>query len=410
MPSFHYSALDTNGQAMTGRVDAPGRAEAITVLAQRDIYVTDIDTTEKKLSASPAPFKLSFSRRVPLRLKAGMLRQLATALQAGLPLLSALRVVQQQAENQALQSMVTDLADSVQSGESLSQAMEKRPRDFSALESSMVRVGETAGVLDEVMTYLCDFAEHDVEIREKIRSAAAYPLFVLGLAAISVIIIVTFILPGVIASITESVGQTALPLPTRILMGFSDFLRYFGWLILIALGLGIWAFRLWLAKPEGRLAFDSFKLRIPVLGTALRQIAVARFARTLGTLSKSGIQILDALRVLRDTLGNEALARKIDQAAAGITQGQSIAEPLAQTGEFPPLLIQVIAMGEQTGKLDQLLLQTADAYEKETSAAIGRVMTILPAIFIVFLALLVAFILAAVLLPIIDMTSSLTGM
>ena len=162
-----------------------------------------------------------------------------------------------------------------------------------------------------------------------------------------------------------------------------------------------------MSRPEGRLAFDKFKLRIPVLGTAIRRIAVARFARTLGTLSKSGIQILDALGVLRDTLGNEALARRIDEAAAGIRQGESIAEPLRKTGEFPPLLIQVIAMGEKTGRLDELLLQTADAYEKETSAAIERVMTILPAVFIVLLALVVAFILVAVLLPVIEMQASL---
>lgn len=409
MPGFRYIALDSDGQTMKGRIDAPGRAEAINALAQKSIYVTEIDSSDHKPATSAASLGFSSSRRVPLRLKAGMLRQLATALQAGLPLLSALRVVQQQAQTRSLQTLVTQLADSVQAGESLSQAMEERPRDFSALESSMVRVGETAGVLDEVMAYLSDFAEHDVEIREEVRSASAYPLFVLGLAAISVVIIVTFILPNVIGSITESVGYDALPLPTRMLLGLSNVLRSFGWLILIALALGVWRFRVWLSKPAGRLAFDTFKLRLPVLGNAIRRIAVARFARTLGTLSKSGIQILDALRVLRDTLGNECLAQKIDSAAAGITQGQSIAEPLAQTGEFPPLLIQVIAMGEQTDKLDQLLLQTADAYEKETSAAIERVMTILPAIFIVLLALLVAFILAAVLLPVIDMGASISA-
>ena len=179
--------------------------------------------------------------------------------------------------------------------------------------------------------------------------------------------------------------------------------------MLIAILIGIWAFRTWLATPEGRLKFDTFKLRVPVLGTAVRRIAVARFARTLGTLSRSGIGILEALRVLRDTLGNEALARKIDETAAGITQGQSIAEPLRKTGQFPPLLIQVIAMGEQTGRLDELLLQTADSYEKETAAAIARVMTILPAVLIVLLALVVVFILAAVLLPIVEMGTSMPG-
>ena len=259
--------------------------------------------------------------------------------------------------------------------------------------------------------HLADFAEHDVDIREKIRSAATYPVFVLLLAGISVVIIVTVILPKVMGTVTGGLESNAgLPAPTRMLLWLSEALRMYGWAMAIAVIAAIAGFRAWLRRPEGRLAFDRFKLRIPVLGTALRRIAVARFARTLGTLSTSGIQILEALHVLRDTLGNEALAQKIDQVAADIKQGQSIAEPLRETGEFPPLLIQVIAMGERTGRLDELLLQTADAYEKETSAAIQRVMTILPAVFIVLLALVVVFILAAVLLPIIEAETAIPGL
>jgi len=339
-----------------------------------------------------------------------MLRQLATALQAGLPLLSALRVVHEQAESDALRDLVGDVAARVQGGESLSAAMRARPRDFSALEASMVQVGETAGVLDEVMGHLSDFAERDVDTREKIRSAATYPAFVLVLAGISVVVIVTWVLPKIINTVVENVGTVSLPAPTRILMGLSHVFAAYGWLLAIGAIAAVAAFRAWLRRPQGRLAFDAFKLRIPVLGTALRRIAVGRFARTLGTLSASGIRILEALDVLRDTLGNEALARRIDEAAADITQGESIAAPLAKTGDFPPLLIQVIAMGEKTGRLDELLLTTADAYEKDTAAAIGRVMTILPAVLIVLLAGVVVFILAAVLLPILEMQTAMPGM
>ena len=296
------------------------------------------------------------------------------------------------------------MAQRVQSGESLSQAMEAQGREFSALEVSMSRVGETAGLLDQIMGYLAEFAEGEVEIRQKVWTAAAYPLFVLALAVISIIIIVALIVPRVLGAVTEA--TTVLPWPTRVLLSTSDLIRSYGYLALILLAGGLWALRAWVSRPPGRLAMDRFKLRIPVLGTALRRIAVARFARTLGTLSKSGIQILEALRVLRDTLGNEALARHVDRVAAGITQGQSIAEPLRQTGQFPPLLIQVIAMGERTGRLDELLLQTAQAYEKETAAAIQRTMTILPALFIVLMAMLVLFVLSAVLLPIVNMNVS----
>ena len=186
-------------------------------------------------------------------------------------------------------------------------------------------------------------------------------------------------------------------------MGVSHFLLGYWWAVLLAIAGGVAAFRWWVSRPSGRFVFDRFLLRIPVVGTALRRVAVARFARTLGTLAKSGIGILESLRVLRDTLGNEALARELDKVAAGITQGRSIAEPLRQTGQFPPLLIQVIAMGERTGRLDEMLLQTAEAYERETAAAIQRVMTVVPAVFIVLLALVVGFVLVAILLPIVNM-------
>ena len=409
MAEYHYSALDRDGQTVTGVVPAESRNGAIAALADRGIFVVSLKERSGARDGAPTTFwRLTRTRRVSLRARSAMLQQLATALKAGLPLLPSLRVVEEQADTPAMRALLGDVAQRVQGGEPLSGAMEAHPREFSRLEVSMARVGETAGLLDEVMAHLAEFADRDIDIREKIRSAATYPIFVLVLALFSVVIILTFILPRVMGSVAEN--STTLPAPTRVLMGISSLLKSYGWLLclgLVGAGLG---FRGWVRRPEGRLAFDRFKLRVPVLGEALRRIAVARFARTLGTLSRSGIQILEALHVLRDTLGNEALAQQVDKVSASITQGQSIAEPLRQTGQFPPLLIQVIAMGEKTGKLDELLLQTAGAYEKDTAAAIQRVMTILPALFIVGLALVVAFILAAVLLPIINMETAVPGM
>lgn len=411
MPCYEYKALDADGRSVAGQIDAPGRSEAIALLAGQQAYVTDIAEQGPPAANEPArALRLSFRRRVPPRARAAMLAQLATALQAGLPLASALGVVRQQAESAPLRELAGDLVERVQTGESLSDAMAAHPREFSRLETSMVRVGETAGVLDDVMVSLAEFAEKDVDIREKVRSAATYPIFVLCLAVVSVVVIVTVVLPRVIGTVTEATSAAALPLPTRILLGLSSLLTGYGWLLALAALAAGTGFARWVRQPAGRLAFDRFKLRLPVVGQAVRRVAVARFARTLGTLSRSGIQILEALRVMRDTLGNEALARQVDRVAAEITQGQSIAEPLRQTGQFPPLLIQVIALGEKTGRLDELLLKTADAYEKETAAAIGRMMSILPAVFIVLMALVVGFILAAVLLPIIGMETALPHM
>ncbi len=407
MGEYQYIAIDGSGREVRGVVAADSRPGAIAALATRSVFVTELKDAAAGEAAPLIAWRPWGPRRLRLRVKAVLFRQLGTALRAGLPLLSALQVVHEQAEGETTRTLLSDLTARVHAGESLSQAMEAHPSDFSRLEVSMIRVGETAGMLDQIMGHLSDFSERDVDVREKIRSAAAYPLFVLTLALISVVIIVTFILPRVLGAVADNVA--VLPWPTVVLMRLSDSASY-GWLLLVALAAGIWAMRRWLAKSDGRRKFDAFKLRIPVLGTALRRIAVARFARTLGTLSRSGIPILEALRVLRDTLGNEALAQQIDAVAADITQGQSIAEPLRLTGQFPPLLIQVIAMGERTGRLDELLLEAADAYEKETSAAIERTMTILPGVFIVLLALVVLFVLSGVLLPIVNMSTSMPGM
>jgi type II secretory pathway component PulF len=422
MPTYRYIALDRSGHKVAGSLAGQSRSSAIATLAQDGVFVTELKEAPAQGRAHPSAAgrlgapnastgvwgHLGMFRRLPARRKAAIFRQLATALKAGLPLLPALQVVQEQLEHAGIRALVADLAGRVHSGESLSQAMEAHPRQFSRLEISMARVGETAGLLDQVMGYLSSFAEHEVDVREKIRTAAAYPLFVLVLALISVVVIVSFILPRILGVVTENAAT--LPWPTQLLIRASDFLGSYGWMLGAALVAAGWGFHRWLRRPQGRLAFDRFKLRVPVLGLTLRKLAVARFARTLGTLSKSGIQILEALNVLRDTLGNEELARHVSNVAAGISQGQSIAEPLRQTGQFPPLLIQVIAMGERTGKLDELLLQTAEAYEKETSAAIQRTMTILPAVFIVLLALVVLFVLSAVLLPIVNMETSVPGM
>ena len=408
MATFQYSALNSDGEPVRGRIAAESRHGAIAALAEQGIFVTDVEAAPSDADRPARTLEERLARRrVSQRAKASMLSQLATALQAGLAMLPALRVVQEQAGNTPLEGLMEDLADRVQGGEPLSAAMGAHDRVFTRLEVSMARVGETAGLLDEVMGHLAEFAERDEEIRQRIRSAATYPAIVLVLAGISVVIVLAFIIPRVLGAMSDNVSL--LPAPTRALLAISEFLQTYGLVLLAVLAGGIFGLRAWTARPAGRLAFDKFKLRVPVVGSAIRKVAVARFARTLGTLSRSGIQILEALGVLRDTLGNEALAQKVDEVAAHITQGQSIAEPLRRTGEFPPLLTQVIAMGEETGRLDELLLRTADAYEKETAASIQRVMTVVPAVFIVVMALVVGFILAAVLLPIVEMTAAVGG-
>jgi len=283
--------------------------------------------------------------------------------------------------------------------------MAKHGKVFSPLYLSMIRVGETGGILEETSTQLADMLTREEKIKTNMKNASAYPIFVLCLGLVSVAIVITVILPRIIG--TLGADLTVLPLPTRILMGISSFIKglftsYPGWFVLVAIGVGFYHLIKW-ARTTGRLQCDTFKLRIPILGSVLKTIAVGRFARTLGALTMGGVTILEALGVVRDTLGNELLGREIDTVAEKVKRGEPLAEPLEDSGYFPPLLVQIVAVGEQTGKLDELLLNAADTFDSEADSAINKFMSIFPAILILLLALVIGFIIAATLLPIVVM-------
>ncbi len=397
--------MTSQGSGLAGRVEAASRSAAVQRLAERGEFVLEINEQSAPAAATASRGGWFGRSGVSARQRLGLLRQLSVALEAGLTLVSALRVVADQADTPALRDLATGLIDDVQRGESLSGAMRSagQGRVFNTMQVSMVRAGETAGVLDEVMASLARFAARDLAVREKLRSAAIYPVIVLALALISIVIILTFILPSIMDSLADT--GAALPLPTVMLMQISATLRspvgLGGLLLAVVAGVVFWR---WQKTPRGTLVVDGWKLKVPVLGVALRRVAVARFARVLGTLTGAGIGIVESMRIVRDTLGNEVLAQRIDHAAEEIVRGRSIAEPLAQEGLFPPLLVQVVAMGERTGKLDTLLMQLAETYEQETEVALARVMSVLPALLILGLAIVVAFILAAALLPIVNMS------
>jgi type II secretory pathway component PulF len=276
----------------------------------------------------------------------------------------------------------------------------------------MVRVGETGGMLDKTTAQLAGIINRDEKIKTSMKNASAYPIFVLCLGLVSVVIILTMILPKIIE--TLGADMPILPWPTKMLMALSAFLRalftqVFGWIVIILIIAGFYYLIKW-TKTKGRLQWDTTKLRIPILGSVLRTIAVGRFARTLGALTKGGVTILEALGVVRDTLGNELLGREIDTVAEEVKRGESLAGPLGNSGYFPPLLVQIVAIGEQTGKLDELLLNAAETFDSEADAAINRFMAIFPAILILLLAVVIGFIIIATLLPILMMQLSAGGL
>jgi type II secretory pathway component PulF len=283
--------------------------------------------------------------------------------------------------------------------------MAKHENIFSPLYLSMVRVGETGGMLDETTAQLATMLSRDGKIKSNMKNASAYPIFVLCVGLASAVIIITLVLPKILDTIGGAVA--VLPLPTRILLALSTFIKglfttVYGWIIIAVIIIGLHLLRRW-TKSEGKIKWDAFRLKIPILGSVLRTIAVGRFARTLGALTKGGVTILEALSVVRDTLGNELLGREIDTVAEEVKRGESLAVPLGRSGYFPPLLVQIVSIGEQTGRLDELLLNAADTFDDEADSAINRFMAIFPAILILLLALVVGFIIAATLLPILLM-------
>jgi type II secretory pathway component PulF len=408
---FSYKAVDQTGGHLAGTIEAPDRRSAVASLADRGQFVTQLAEEAQAMvdtgKALPDVSKLLRfgSRSASSKDIRAMTSQLSAALRAGLPLLAGLEIIRDQQHKPMMSRLLGDLAKSVSSGQSLSEAMADHHQTFSPFHLSMVRVGETGGILDDTMTRLAEILGRDEKIKTSMKNASAYPVFVLCLGLASVIIVLTVVLPRVLNTISG--GVAVLPLPTRMLMAVSSsltslFTTLFGWILIAAILVGLYYLRAW-AKSRGRIKWDAFKLKIPVLGSVLRTIAVGRFARTLGALTKGGVTILESLGVVRDTLGNELLAREIDEVTEQVKSGTSMAGPLSSSGHFPPLLVQIVSVGEQTGKLDELLLNAADTFDEEADAAINRFVAIFPAVLILLLALVIGFIIAATLLPIVMM-------
>jgi type II secretory pathway component PulF len=418
MSQFSYKAVDRSGGHVRGTIEAIDRRSAVAVLADKGHFVTELFEKEGATVFAPSTqggekFSLDLnkllrfgSHRVSSKDVLAMTTQLSTALQAGLPLLNCLELILQQQSKQGMRELLSELVNSVSSGQSLSEAMEKHEKVFSPLYLSMIRVGETGGILEQTTAQLAGILNRDEKIKTNMKNASAYPIFLLCIGLISVIIIITWILPNIIGTIIET--GALLPLPTRMLIAISGFSKslfttWYGWIFLAMIGGGFYYFSRW-TKTIGKLKWDSFKLKIPMLGSVLRTIAVGRFARTLGALTKGGVIILEALSVVRDTLGNELLGREIDIVADKVKRGESLAEPLNESGYFPPLLVQIVSIGEQTGKLDELLLNAAETFDTDADSSIQRFMAIFPALLILMLALIIGFIIIATLWPIVQMT------
>jgi len=400
--AFWYRAVNGAGERAEGVVTSASRREALEHLLAEGWHVLDM----RERGAEPAArtrTRLWPRRRVPL---AALNRQLATLCGSGVPLVDSLDVLIAQTDDERLRAVLQDVLGSVKAGSSLSDAMGRHRGIFPEIMVSMVRVGEVSGKLDEVLARLADLFERQDEIRGEVRAALAYPLFVLGLGMLSAVVLVAFVIPRLVVMF-EGVAER-LPLPTRILCGIASLITGYWWALLLALVLLLVAVRVVTALPGFPLAWDRFKLRIPWGGQLIRQAAVGRFARALGTLVQADVPIVEALQVVQAAAGNAEVAGTIRDMARQVQEGDSLAGFMKSTGTFPPLLVQMVAVGEETGHVDHMLLRVAEAYDREAAATTKLMTSLLAPVLILCVALVVAFIIVALILPIFQLSAGIS--
>ncbi|MBM4246919.1 MAG: type II secretion system protein GspF [Deltaproteobacteria bacterium] len=384
MAQFQYRATDAEGKILEGVIDAAERSVAVARLQDRGLIPLRVaePTAKKSGLASISLPSVSFKRGVRGRDLLIFTHEMSTLLAAGMPLDRSLSILTDLSERPEMKAIVADVLQSVQRGKSLAEALGQHPKVFPPIYINMVKAGEIGGVLDHVLARLTDYLERADELRDEVRSAMVYPLILLFTAFVSVTVLLTYVLPK-FGAIFNQAGQS-LPFSARMLLGLSDAMRSYWWAgLLVTAGLAVGVVH-FLRTPGGRLRWDQAKLRIVLLGDLTRKVAVARFARTLGTLLRSGVPMLQALEIVRDVAGNLVLSRAIDEVKVGVRGGSGVAAPLNHSGVFPPLALQMISVGEETGKLDEMLIQVADYFDKEVRQSVKRLTSLLePALLLV---------------------------
>jgi type IV pilus assembly protein PilC len=394
--TFAYKVRDQSGKLVEGQLEADDAALVVGKL--RQMGYTPIAVEAKHDNKLKADLKIpGLSGRVKLRDIAVFSRQFATMINSGLSLIRSLAILSEQTENAELARVLGEVRLDVEKGVSLSQAIAKHPKVFSRLYIAMVRSGEIGGVLDAVLMRLADTIEKQVELRRKIRSAMTYPIVALSICILIATAMLLFIVPQFKAIYTDLGGQ--LPLPTRVLISMSNILKSFFPIVVVVAGLGVYGFRRWIKTENGRMAWDRFKLRMPVFGVLTRKTALARFSRTLAALTRSGVGILEALDIVAETAGNEVVSVALRETQSAVKRGDTLARPLEQHEVFPAMVTQMISVGEETGALDEMLDKIADFYDSEVTATVDALTSLIEPLMIVVMGTLVGGMIISLYLP-----------
>jgi type IV pilus assembly protein PilC len=429
MAKFNYTALDSRGKEITGDVEGESSTAAVSRIREMGYFPTNVTEADKAATkkgpkpAAPAAaaggkarkgigsldLKFLSTGKVKSKVLTAFTRQLATLIDAGLPLLRGLDVLRKGEKNPTLKRTLQQLAESVEGGSTFSEALAQHPKVFNKLYVNMVRAGEAGGVLDVTLTRLADFQEKAQRIKNKVISAMVYPSVVIFVALSIVTFLMIVVIPKFQEIFTDLLEGKSLPGLTLFVLACSNMVKNRAPLVAGCIA-GLWfAFKLIGKTVKGRYYIDKFKLNAPIFGQLIRKVGIARFTRTLGTLIASGVPILQALNIVRETSGNAVIAKAVSQVHDSVKEGERIVQPLESSGVFPPMVISMVDVGEETGALPDMLMKIADVYDDEVDNAVGAITSLLEPIMIVILAVIVGVIVIAMFLPLINVIQNLSG-
>jgi type IV pilus assembly protein PilC len=397
MPKFVVTAKNMEGKVITQEIEGESKDVVVRKLRERGYFVTKIKEKSKEI--------VLFRKGISAKEVSVFARQFATMINAGVPLVRCLTILAEQLENPTFRDIVAQIRQDVEAGATFSAALEKHPRVFSKLFVNLVKAGEAGGILDQILERLANYLEDSEALKAKVKGALTYPVVIMGIAMLVVFFLLTFVIPQ-FQSVFESMSNVEMPAITQFLMATSHFMNEYIIVIIVGITGLLVGVKYFFSTPQGKRILDVNLLRLPAVGLMLKKVAIAKFTRTLGTLISSGVPILQALEVTANTAGNVVITEAILNTRKMIKEGESIAVPLKQSGVFPPMVVQMIAVGEETGELDKMLVKIADFYDTEVDTAIKGLTSIIEPVIIVFMGLVVGGIVMAVFLPMLQLVNN----
>ena len=424
MARYKFTALDARGKEVHGEIDADSQSMAVARIREKQYFPTKVEELAAGGGAA-APAKkggakkgaMQMEIKMPKFLQGGVkakqlttfTRQMSTLVNAGLPLMRALRVLQRQEKNAALRDAVVQMAESIESGSTFAEALAAHPKIFDRLFVNMVKAGEVGGVLDVVLARLAEFQEKAEKIKGKVKSAMTYPIVVLVMAVSILMFLMTYIVPKFADIFGDLMGGKGMPMITQFVMNASDALVHRFPVVLIVLVALAVIIKLLAKTDKGRYALDKFKLHAPVFGTLISKNSISRFTRTLGTLMSAGVPVLQALNIVKETVGNEVISKAVVTIHDAVKEGENMAPPIASSKVFPPMVVSMVEVGEETGALPDMLMKIADSYDDDVDNAVAAMTSIIEPLLIIFLAVVVGTIVIALFMPLVSIIGGLSG-